>query len=144
MNNVLYPDAIDANRQGRFAMSQTGGLMGWILLGTFLILMGVGIIIIDISDVSFTDIVASALFIWLGYKGGGQLLFDVVFGSVRQIEGRGEKYISRSSKSTNYYYSVGGQVLHIPSRRMYDQLNDVDNVRAYYLPRSKTLINLEW
>jgi uncharacterized membrane protein len=147
MNNTLYPNALEANRTGRFSMSQAGGLVGSILIGSFLILLGILGISLSLSDFSLTNIAVSMLFLWLGYSYAGNIVIDVMRGSVQHIEGKGEKTISVSGKSVNRYFLVGEQKLSVPSIFLSSKLNNLETtgqVRAYYLPRSKVLVNLEW
>lgn len=159
MNNALYPNAMNANRKGRLTLLQAIGLSGWVLFGAFLFLPGVamfgwfvyGLIthtLYDIGAIVFNAIFNvgfAAVLMWFGYLVGGKLLIDILLGKVRQIEGQGMKYSGSSGRSgRNYYYSVGEQNFQIPSHGTYKNLHDANNVRAFYLPRSKTLVNLEW
>lgn len=161
MNNILQSDAINANanRKGRLTLFQAIGLAGWVLFGAFLFLPGFGMFgwfiysltirnINDIGTIIFGAIFNvgfAAAMMWFGYLLGGKLLIDMILRQVHQIEGQGMKYTASSSRNgRNYYYSVSEQNFQIPSYSTYKNLHDADNVRAYYLPRSKTLVNLEW
>jgi hypothetical protein len=147
MNNTLYPNALEANRKGRFSMAQAGGLVSSILIGSFLILLGILGIFLTLSEFSFSNIIGTLLFLWLGYTYAGNIMIDMLRGSVQQIEGKGERTFSSSGKSVNHYYMVGEQKFSVPSMFLaskLDKLNNVEHVRAYYLPRSKVLVNLEW
>lgn len=147
MNNTLYPNAIEANREGRFSLAQAGGLVGSILLGTFLVLLGILGLFYILSEFSFFNFAVSLLFLWLGYRYAGDIVIDMVRGSVQHIEGKGERTFGRSGKSIIHYYMIGEQKLHVPSGFLFSKLEKLDTVahiRAYYLPRSKVLVNLEW
>jgi hypothetical protein len=159
MNNILAPRALDANRKGRLTLLQAIGLMGWVLFGAFPFLSGVamfGAFIYSLIAHKFNDIGSIILgaifnvgfaagFMWMGYLIGGKLLIDMLLGQVRQIEGSGMKYSASSigSQGATLYYSVGQLKFQIPSYGTYKALHDAKVVRAYYLPRSKTLVNLE-
>ncbi len=159
MNNVLHPNAIDANRKGRLTLFQAIGLTGWVLFGAFLFLPGAAMfgwfiyslsthVLNDIGSIMFGvifNVGFAAVMMWFGYLLGGKLLIDMILGPVRQIEGQGTKYTASSSRrGRTYYYSVAEQHFQIPSYGTYKNLHDASNVRAFYLPRSKTLVNLEW
>lgn len=158
MDNILVPRALDANRKGRLTLLQAIGLMGWVLFGAFPFLAGVvmfGWFIYSLFAHTVNDIgnlIFGAIFnvgfaaglMWMGYLIGGKLLIDMLLGQVRQIEGSGMKYSSTSSsKGRSLYYSVNELDFQIPSYGTYKALHDANRVRAYYLPRSKTLVNLE-
>ncbi len=159
MNNILVPKALDANRKGRLTLLQAVGLMGWVLFGTFPFLAGVamfGAFIYSLITHKFNDIgsiILGAIFnvgfaaglMWMGYLIGGRLLIDMLFGQVRQIEGVGMKYSGSggSGRGKVYYYSVGQMNFQIPSYGTYKSLHNANVVLAYYLPLSKTLVNLE-
>lgn len=159
MNNILNPGALETNRKGRLTLLQAIGLMGWVLFGAFPFLSGVamfGWFIFSLIAHKFNDvgsIILGAIFnvgfaaglMWMGYLIGGKLLIDMLLGQVRQIEGSGMKYSASSmgSGGASLYYSVGQLKFQIPSHRTYKALHDANAVRAYYLPRSKTLVNLE-
>ena len=145
MNNSLYPDAIQAIRQGHFAMSQMGGgMILWLLIGVFVTLMGIGMVVMALSDFSIANIGLGFVFLWLGYNVGGNMLIDIALGSVSMIEGKGEKSMSSSGKSIKRSYWVGEQRLDVSSSTLLGKLNNHEHVRAYYLSRSKSLVNLEW
>jgi hypothetical protein len=147
MKNTLYPNALEANRAGRFSMAQAGGLVVSLLLGALFVLASIAGIFATLSEFSFSNIIATLLFLWLAYFYAGNIVIDMISGSVQQIEGKGERTFSSSGKSVNRYYVIGEQRLSIPSiflASKLDKLNNVENVRAYYLPRSKVLVNLEW
>lgn len=147
MNNTLYPNALEANREGRFSFGQAGGLVGSLLLGAFFILLGIAGISLTLSDFSLSNIIGTALVLWLGYIYAGNILIDILRGSVLQVEGSGEKTFTASGRSVNRYYLVGEQRLSVPSMMIsakLDKLTNLNHVRAYYLPRSKVLVNLEW
>ncbi len=158
MNTALHPGAIQANRRGRLAPAQAAGLAGWVLFGACLFapgaamfgwfcysvltqrLTGAGPILVNaIFNVGF----AAALMVF-GYLLGGRLLIDILQGRVMQVEGQGMKYSGAGSSSgAVYYYAVGQQNFQIPSYGTYKKLHYAGAVRAYYLPRSKTLVNVE-
>lgn len=147
MNNTLYPNALEANREGRFSFAQAGGLVGSLLLGGFLFLLGIAGISLTLSDFSLSNIIGTLLLLWIGYKYAGDILIDILRGSVLQVEGKGERTFSKSGKSINRYYVIGEQRLSVPSMSIgakLDKLSNLENTRAYYLPRSKVLVNLEW
>jgi hypothetical protein len=159
MNNILDPRSLDANRKGRLTLLQAIKLMGWVLFGAFIFLPGAamfGWFIYSLIAHKFNGIGSiifgaifnvgfAALLMWFGYLVGGKLLIDMLLGPVRQIEGSGMKYSASStgSRGANLYYSVGQLTFQIPSYGTYKALHDANVVRAYYLPRSKTLVNLE-
>lgn len=147
MNNTLYPNALEANREGRFSFAQAGGLVSSLLIGAFLFLLGVIGIFMTLSEFSLGNIIGTLLMLFLGYRYTGDILIDMVRGSVLQLEGKGESTFASSGKTINRYYVIGEQTLSVPSRFLankLDKLNHVEHVRAYYLPRSKVLVNLEW
>jgi hypothetical protein len=73
------------------------------------------------------------------------LLIDLLIGPVRWIEGAGMKYSAvGSTRGTIHYYSVGDLNFQIPSYGTYKKLHDADPAVGFYLPRSKTLVDLEW
>ena len=157
MNNILDPRSLDSNRKGRLTLLQAIKLMGWVLFGAFPFLLGLvmfGWFIYSLIAHTFKgSIILGAIFnvgfavglMWMGYLIGGKLLIDMLLGQVRQIEGSGMKYSASStgSRGANLYYSVGKLKFHIPSRGTYQALHDANVVRAYYLPRSNTMVNLE-
>ena len=159
MNSILDPRALDANRKGRLTLLQAIGQMGWVLFGAVPFLTGVGmfgwfsyrLIAHKFNDVGSTiigaifDVGFAAGLMWLGYLIGGKLLTDMLIGQVRQIEGSGMKYSAsgRGSGGKVFYYSVGELDFQIPSCGTYKALHDANAVRAYYLPRSRVLLNLE-
>ncbi len=154
---ILNPGALDANRKGRLTLLQVIGLVPWVLFGAFVFAPGAGMIgwffysvITGTFDGNILlglifNIGFAAILIWFGYIIGGKLLIDMIFGQVRQIEGQGIKFSSAGGTSggKSYYYSVGKTNFQIPSYGTYKHLHDANVVRAYYLPRSKTLVNLE-
>ena len=147
MNNTLYPNALEANRAGRFSFAQVGGLFGSLLIGAFFLLLGVAGISLTLSEFSIINIAGTLLCFWLGYSYAGNIFIDILRGSVLHIEGKGERTFSSSGKSINRYYMVGEQKLSVPSiffASKLEKLNEVEHIRAYYLPRSKVLVNLEW
>ncbi len=140
MNNSLYPDAIEANHAGRFSWAQAGGLVGRIRFGSFCLLMGFLLI-------PFNPFPAPFLAWGLGYIYAGNIMIDLVRGSVVQVEGKGKRDFSRFGTTISFYYQVDGVRLKVPSIFLYEKtkkLDEVDTVRAYYLPRSKVLVNVEW
>lgn len=157
MNNILDPRSLDSNRKGRLTLLQAIKLMGWVLFGAFPFLLGLamfGWFIYSLIAHTFNgSIILGAIFnvgfavglMWMGYLIGGKLLIDMLLGQVRQIEGSGMKYSASStgSRGTNLYYTVGQLKFQIPSYENYKALHDANVARAYYLPRSKTLVNLE-
>jgi hypothetical protein len=159
MNSILDPRALDANRKGRLTLLQAIGQMGWVLFGAFPFLSGAamfGWFIYSLIAHRFHDLgsmILGAIFnvgfaaglMWLGYLIGGKLLIDMLIGQVRQIEGSGMKYSAsgRGSGGKVFYYSVGELDFQIASYGTYKALHDAKVVRAYYLPRSRVLLNLE-
>jgi hypothetical protein len=159
MNYALNPKAINANRAGRLTLIQALGQLGWVLFGAFLFLPGAlmfaGFIYNLVTHVNLENIIFGVIFnigfagalMWFGYLLGGRLLIDMILGQVRQTEGTGMKYSGAGSGKNSgrvYYYSVGDLNFQIPSYSTYKALHDGNMVRAYYLPRSKTLVNVEF
>ena len=147
MNNTLYPNALEANRAGRFSMAQVGGLFGSLMIGGFFLLLGVFGILLTLSEFSFMNIAGTLLCFWLSYSYAGNIAIDILRGSILHIEGKGERTFTSSGKSVNRYYVIGEQKLSVPSiffASKLEKLNEVEHIRAYYLPRSKVLVNLEW
>ena len=128
-------------------MSQAGGLVGSLLIGGFFLLLGVAGISLTLSEFSFMNIAGTLLCLWFSYSYAGNIVLDILRGSVLHIEGKGEKTFTSSGKSINRYYMIGEQKLSVPSiffASKLEKLNEVEHIRAYYLPRSKVLVNLEW
>ncbi len=160
MNNVLNPSALDANRNGRLTFIQGLVQLPWvgfaILIWAPAVLMLVwgirplftGGLAQDMGGALFALVVGLIMggaMLYFGYVAGGNLLVDLLLGQVRQAEGEGMKFSGSTAKSgRNYYYSVGDTKFQIPSYGNYKKLVDCSTARAYYLPRSKTMVNLEW
>jgi len=157
MNFILNPGALDTNRKGRLTLLQVIGLVPWVLFGAFVFAPGAGMfgwfIYSQITQTFEGNLLFGLIFsvgfgsilIWFGYIIGGKLLIDMILGRVLQIDGQGLKFSSAGGTSggKSYYYSVGEINFPIPSYSTYKRLHDANIVRAYYLPRSKTLVNLE-
>ncbi len=159
MNNVLNHNALEANRNGRLTFIQGLVQLPWVGFAVLLWAPGIGMLYWGIRPLvagefeNLTEaifIVSIALIfggvmLFFGYVAGGNLLLDLLLGQVRQVEGEGMKFSGSSQRSGRiFYYSVGDTNFQIPSYGNYKKLIDCSTARAYYLPRSKTLVNLEW
>ncbi len=158
--NVLNPNALDSNRGGRLTLPQALGLLPWaalglllwalaaaalawavrpLLSGEFAQNMGEGIFIMG-----FALLIAGAM-LYFGYLAGGSLLVDILLGQVRQMEGEGTKFHDTLPETgRTLIYAIGKINFEVPSRGAYKKLVNSHHARVYYLPRSKTLVNLEW
>ncbi len=160
MNNVLNANAREANRKGRLTFIQGLVQLPWVGFALLLWAPGVGALVWAVQplltgqfahDMGFAifntvlGLILGGALAFGGYMMGGNLLVDILLGQVRQAEGEGMKFSGSTAKSgRNYYYSVGDTKFQIPSYGNYKKLVDCNTARAYYLPRSKTLVNLEW
>ncbi len=160
MNNVLNSNALEANRKGRLTFIQGLVQLPWvgfaILIWAPAVLMLVwgirplftGGLAQDMGGALFALVVGLIMggaMLYFGYVAGGNLLVDLLLGQVRQVEGEGMKYSGSSAKSGRiYHYGVGNINFQIPRYANYKKLVDCSTARAYYLSRSKTLVNLEW
>ncbi len=160
MDNVLNPRALDANRNHRLTLPQALGLLPWaglglllwalaaaalawaarpLLSGEFAPNTGEGIFIIG-----FALLIAGAL-LYFGYLAGGNLLIDILLGPVHQVEGEGTKFRDTLVETgRTLIYAIGKANFEVQSRATYNKLVNSRHARVYYLPRSKTLVNLEW
>ncbi len=160
MDNALHPNALEANRKGRLTLLQALGLMPWVLLSVVPVVLGVDALLWFFSTLSsgrFAEYMAirvvllggallgGAALLLIAYLMGGKLLLDILIGPVAQQQGVGMKFSgSSASKSHNYYYSVGGMDFQVQTIGTYNKLHDANVACAYYLPRRKWLVNIEW
>ncbi len=161
--SIVDQGALKFNQQGRLAPNQLFRLLPLILAGAILFLLAALFIVLIIVSAAQAHYAIGAiagagitfgglalLFMWLGYVVGGGSLLDLLFGQVSQVEGVSRKdkindvsYAStRRSGGVIYSYSVGKESFQL-FRRTYDQLPKGIPVRAYYTPRSNTLVNIE-
>jgi hypothetical protein len=156
----LFPAAaFPENRSGRLASEQAGrfermvsgrrqstrglavpfGAIGALLL----ILSGPAATAVKRHLTGWGFVAAAAVF--LAAPAFDPLAADVRDGRVDAVEGAVGKRQRQSASPTSftrYYLTIGGRELRT-YRSAYDAAPDAGNVRAYYLPRTRKLVNLE-
>ena len=73
---------------------------------------------------------------------GDSLSSDLASGSVQTIEGAVLKDTRQGKETEWFYLHVAGKTFEVP-RSIYNAAPEAGIVRVYYLPRSKTVVNLE-
>ena len=73
---------------------------------------------------------------------GDSLSSDLASGSVQTVEGAVLKDIRQGKETESFYLHVAGKTFEVP-RSVYSAAPDAGIIRVYYLPRSKTVVNLE-
>jgi len=73
---------------------------------------------------------------------GDSLSSDLASGSVQTLEGAVLKNVRQGKQTEWFYLHVAGQTFEVP-RSVYNAAPEAGFVRLYYLPRSKTVVNLE-
>lgn len=90
-------------------------------------------------------IALGAFFLYRSLPGGDPLTRDVRTGSVMAVEGAFEKRVLNSSgrsSSTSYSMSLAGKTFDVSSA-VYHAAPEAGIVRLFYLPTSRTVVNLE-
>lgn len=67
---------------------------------------------------------------------------DLASGSVETVEGAVLRDIRQGQQTESFYLHVAGKTFSVP-RSLYEAAPEAGYVRVYFLPRSKTVINLE-
>ncbi len=155
--SIVDQGALEFNRQGRLAPGQVTYLLLMILVGTMFFIIGAIVAMILIMAIIAHAMTGSAvigiifdsafalLFVWLGYVIGGEQFLDLLFAQVSQVEGRGAEDTTIASGRYGglvYWYSVGKESFQVSRRTVHQAPRGVP-VRAYYTPRSRTLVNIE-
>jgi len=153
MSNILNERAVNANRQGRLTLPQAISLLPMILLGALFIGLAafnlVGVVNsfgAHKGDPFVNALIGGGLaigFLWLGFMIGGKQLIDILIGRVRTIDGRASKVVSRDSSGKVLFFSVDTVDFKILWTATWKALPEGIMVRAYYTPRSKSLVNIE-
>ncbi len=150
----LNQGALTYNRQGRLAPAQMVRLLPLTLVGVLLFLIGAGLaagLVYGLIPQTFQGNVAvgvimggifALLPIWFGYKVGGKPLLDLLFGRVVHVEGGSSKDSTFVGSALVYWFYVGKESFQV-YQGTYNKLPGRGSVRAYYTPRSKTLVNVE-
>ena len=158
MSSIPNQDAMDANRNGRLALSQATSLMPLIVLGGVFFLTGAlilgGLIYAVISGRIEGSVVPgvifggvfSLLFFLFAYLVGGAPLIELMMGKVSHIEGKAFKGETQrrteASSGTLHTFMVGKEQFQV-SKKNYEALPESGMVRAYYTPLKKKLVNVE-
>jgi hypothetical protein len=156
LERLMDPAAVTANRNGRLAPDQVASLsgrsrrrriVGWAvaLLGAVLLVSSWALAGPDVRVQAFAlsvvVVVFAGFWLWSDPLGG-----DVRAGRVESVVGVIQKETEAAGWSRNRsrrcIVIVGDQVFPI-DRRMWAALEDGEPVRAYYLPRSLTLLSFE-
>lgn len=161
--NGLLPDALDANRAGRLSTQQAGGLArAEVSRARWRLIIGIGLITVAAAFLYYRDFYPSLLFGVAGLSLYVQSLRepsrspldkDLADGRVLAVEGGARKAHRRTfsllgsiaggdGTADFYYYDIAGQRFPV-SETAYHALVDGVAYRFYYLPRSKTLVNIE-
>jgi len=151
--NKFDLDALMLNRQGILAPAQIKLMYTRLKWLGFLFLALIGIGIYQYTKNGFADKTA-LLIVYLfltGYIGYNFItaLKNTSAKRVESVEGIGfseyetETDLDRDDKETTYYYRIGATRFLVKSEEAYDALINNLKYRAYFLPQSKTLINIE-
>lgn len=159
--NGFLLDALPENRAGRLTPQQAQLVArderrsGLTVLLIGLIVLAAGILALRGDTHTGPDwgVVALAgaglvLIVFAVVRGITAYSRDLATRRVATLEGR----VHRFTRTTNsdggrsvvtYYYKIQGQVFELPGEPAYDALDESLWYRAYYLPRSKHLVNIE-
>lgn len=154
------PDALDANRRGELSDDQRSGfgaLAGYrrrsALSSAALLVAGALLVVFFASPtaspvlrmlVPVTCLAITAVLVVRSVTGGDALTRDLRQGRVESVEGAvGKRRLSVSGRSvTTYLLDVGDATFKV-APFTYDAAPDAGRVRAYFLPRSRNVVNLE-
>jgi hypothetical protein len=152
--NKFDPSALPLNRQGKLAASQKKILytrLAWLSGVFFLLLFTVfyQYFRTETKPNNTTAVIYFALLLWLLYT-IMKTLADLKSGTVQSVEGEGYAILKREHDNENpaletlsYYYQIGSERFLVKSEDAYNALLNAARYRAYYLPKDKTLVNIE-
>jgi hypothetical protein len=151
-------DALAANQAGQLTDQQRQALRGrdkgmrktelYLAIGAAII----GVLLITSSGPSpeawLRPFAAIAAFVIAGgllvrsLFAGDSLSSDLASGSIQTVEGAVLKDVRQGKQTESFYLHVAGLTFDVP-RSLYLAAPDAGIIRVYYLPRSKTVVNLE-
>lgn len=148
--NEFKVEALQANREGRFADSQTSWLrvsIAWYSIGGMAAagLMVWLSVLNAASPQPFSQVfilILAVPFIFFFFWHIFRIAADLRAGKVAAVEGYVHKTISRRRRSTHYYYRIEG-LRFLVSYPAYNALIEGIPYRVYYTPRSKQLVAIE-
>ena len=151
--NKFDRSALTLNRQGILAASQMKLIRSRIWWFSFFLLVWIGVGIYQylksgLPASGYRGNVLIAIYLLAFILLGRTLFFalrNIVQKKVESMEGVGFKTytIDSDNNSETYYYKIGDTRFQVNSRAAYDALISELMYRAYYLPNSKVLVNIE-
>lgn len=159
IEHPLHPEALDPNRRGVLgdAQRQAFRRLSWDRRKNELTAAGfltAGSLVVAIYGsasafdgqrvlVSVVGLAIAAFLIVRAIVGSDALTRDLRAGEVRSVEGAiAKSYLSGGRTRSTYFLDVGNRRFVVASGT-YEAAPDAGHVRAYYLPRSGKLVNLE-
>ncbi len=159
IEHPLRPDAVEANRRGLLgdAQRQAFRRMSWDRRKNELTVAGfltAGAVVVALYAapsafhgqrvlVSVIGLAIAAFLVVRAIVGSDALTRDLRSGEVRSVDGAiGKSHLSGGRARGAYFLDVGGRRFGVATST-YEAAPDAGYVRAYYLPRSRKIVNLE-